>query len=209
VYSASARRAADEDERRLAPPPLPQPPLSSRRPSGAPVRRPDPRSLDSPELRHLRQQLHTRPPRRAEPREPARPAGGPATQAAARPAAPERGLPGWGALLLLVGLAAGAGLIDTAANIQVRGTFNIGIVVASGITILAVRRSDMLPVVLAPPIVYSGAAMFMLYVRSGGFHNKHEVINAALNYLVYGFPAIATATGVVLVIAAIRMLVKR
>jgi hypothetical protein len=128
---------------------------------------------------------------------------------ARRTSTPERGLAAWAALLLLVAIAAAGGLIDTAANIQVRGAFNIGIVVASVIAILAVRRSDMLPVVLAPPIVYSGAAMFMLYVRSGGFHNKHEVINAALNYLVYGFPAIATATAVVLVIAGIRLLVKR
>jgi hypothetical protein len=113
------------------------------------------------------------------------------------------------ALALLVGTAAVGGLIDTVLNSQVRGAFNVGVVVASGLAILLVRRSEMLPVVLAPPIVYSGAAMFMLYVRSGGFHNKHEVINAALNYLVYGFPAIATATAVVLLIAAARLVVKR
>jgi hypothetical protein len=128
----------------------------------------------------------------------------------ARPAEPPpRGLPGWAALLLLIVIAAVGGLIDTAANIQVRGAFNIGIVVASAIAILVVRRTEMLPVVLAPPIVYSGAAMLMLYIRSGGLHNRHEVLNAALNYLVYGFPAIATATGVVLIIAAIRMLAKK
>ena len=127
----------------------------------------------------------------------------------ARHKVPERGLPGWAALLVLIAIAAMGGFLDTATNLQVRGFFNVGIVVASTIAILAVRRSDMLPVVLAPPIVYSLAAMFMLYVRSGGLHNRHEVINAALNYLVYGFPAIAIATGVVLVIAAIRLLAHR
>jgi len=142
------------------------------------------------------------------------PVAGPTTRAPRMPRsgrhkASERGLPGWAALLILIGIAGLGGLIDTATNLQVRGFFNVGIVVASTIAILAVRRSDMLPVVLAPPIVYSLAAMFMLYVRSGGLHNRHEVINAALNYLVYGFPAIAIATGVVLVIAAIRLIARR
>lgn len=127
----------------------------------------------------------------------------------ARRKPPERGLPGWAALLLLIGIAGLGGLLDTATNLQMRGFFNIGIVVASGIAILSVRKSDMLPVVLAPPIVYSMAAMFMLYVRSGGLHNRHEVINAALNYLVYGFPAIAISTGVVLAVAVVRMIARR
>ena len=164
----------------------------------------------TPSAQALRQPVRTPPPRRRDVGGRAVPDLDPRAAQPARPIGPpERGLPGWGALLLLIGIAAVGGLIDTATNTQWRGAFNVGIVLASGIAILAVRRSDMLPVVLAPPIVYSGAAMFMLYIRSGGFHNKHEVINAALNYLVYGFPAIATATGVVLVIAAIRMLVKR
>jgi hypothetical protein len=126
-----------------------------------------------------------------------------------RPVQDVPGIPAWGALLVLVGLAGIGGLIDTAISTQWRGAFNIGIVLASAIAIIAVRRTEMLPIVLAPPIVYSGAAMVMLYIRSGGLHNKSELINAALNYLVYGFPAIATATATVLLIAAFRMLSKR
>jgi Domain of unknown function (DUF6542) len=121
----------------------------------------------------------------------------------------ERGLPGWAALALLVVIAAIGGIIDTATDVQVRGGFNIGIVVASVVAILLVRRSAMLLIVLSPPIVYSAAAMMMLYVRSGGLDNRDEVINAALNYLVYGFPAIATATAVVIVVAFVRQLIKR
>ncbi|MGN6608327.1 MAG: DUF6542 domain-containing protein [Jatrophihabitans sp.] len=127
----------------------------------------------------------------------------------ATPKRRERGLPGWAALLVLVVIAAIGGIIDTATNVQVRGGFNIGIVAASVIAILAVRRSSMLLIVLSPPIVYSAAAMFMLYLRSGGLDNRTEVINAALNYLVYGFPAIATATTAVLLIAVVRQLTKR
>ena len=72
-----------------------------------------------------------------------------------------------------------------------RGGFNIGIVVASVVAILVVRRSDMFPIVVAPPIVYSLASGIMLYLRSGGLHDKKVVLDAAANWLVYGFPAIA------------------
>jgi hypothetical protein len=127
----------------------------------------------------------------------------------APPRAKERGLPWWGALLVLLGIAAIGGLIDTIGSSQTRGGFNIGIVVASVVAILVVRRSHMFPIVIAPPIVYSGAAVFDLYLRSGGLHNKRVVFDAAANYLVYGFPAIASATAAVLIIAGIRLIARR
>lgn len=127
-----------------------------------------------------------------------------------RPArAPERGLPWWGALLLLIAIAAVGGVIDTLGSISVKGGFNIGIVAASVIAILAVRRSQMFPVVIAPPIVYSGAALFQLYVRSSGLSDRKVILDAAANYLVYGFPAIAAATAAVLIIAGIRLIVRK
>ena len=101
------------------------------------------------------------------------------------------------------------GLIDTVASIQVKGGFNIGIVVASIVAILIVKRSHMFPIVIAPPIVYSLAAVFQLYLRSGGLHDKKVVFDAAANYLVYGFPAIAAATAAVLIIAGIRLITRR
>ena len=77
---------------------------------------------------------------------------------------------------------------------------------ASVVAILVVRRSHMFPIVIAPPIVYSAAALFQLYLRSGGLHDKKVVLDAAANYLVYGFPAIAAATAAVLIIAGIRLI---
>jgi len=121
----------------------------------------------------------------------------------------ERGLPAWAALLLLVAVAALGGAIDTLGSFQVRGGFNIGIIVASVLAILAVRRSHMFPIVIAPPIVYSAGALFQLYVRSSGLHDKKVVLDAAANYLVYGFPAIAAATAAVLIIAGIRLISRR
>ena len=83
---------------------------------------------------------------------------------------------------------------------HVRGGFNIGIIVASIVAILAVRRSAMFPIVVAPPIVYSAASGILLYLRSGGLHDRKVLIDTAANWLVYGFPAIAAATAAVLII---------
>lgn len=126
-----------------------------------------------------------------------------------RPEVVERGLPWWAALLLLVAIAGIGGLIDTIGSIQVRGGFNIGIVIGSIIAILLVKRSHMFPIVIAPPIVYSVAAVFQLYLRSSGLNDKRVVLDAAANYLVYGFPAIAAASAAVLIIAGIRLMTRR
>jgi hypothetical protein len=124
-------------------------------------------------------------------------------------ALPERGLPGWGALLLLVVIAGIGGVIDAISGAQVRGGFNWGIIIASVVAILAVRRSGMFPIVVAPPIVYSFASAAMLYVRSSGLHDKKVLFDAAANWLVYGFPAMAGATAAVLIIAGIRLITHR
>jgi hypothetical protein len=121
----------------------------------------------------------------------------------------ERGLPWWAALLLLIAIAGAGGVIDTLGSISVKGGFNVGIVVASVVAVLAVKRSHMFPIVIAPPIVYSAAALFQLYVRSGGLDDREVVLDAAANYLVYGFPAIASATAAVLIIAGIRLIARK
>ena len=80
---------------------------------------------------------------------------------------------------------------------------------ASIVAVLIVRRSHMFPIVIAPPIVYTLAAVFQLYLRSSGLHDKKVVYDAASNYLVYGFPAIAAATAAVLIIAGFRLITRK
>jgi hypothetical protein len=126
-----------------------------------------------------------------------------------RSAPAERGLPGWLAVLLLIAIAGASGLIDSLSGTAVRGVFNYGLVLASLIAILVVRRSQMFPVVVAPPLVYFVASASLLYIRTGGLHNRGKLLDAATNWIVYGFPAIAGATGVVLVVAGIRLLNRR
>jgi hypothetical protein len=121
----------------------------------------------------------------------------------------ERGLPAWAALLVLLAIAGIGGVIDTVSGSQVRGGFNVGIVVASVVAMLLVRRSAMFPVVIAPPLVYSLASASMLYVRSSGLKDRKVLLDGAANWLVYGFPAIAAATAAVLIIAGVRLITRR
>ncbi len=89
------------------------------------------------------------------------------------------------------------------------GGVNIAIIVGALMAILIVRRLAMFPVVIAPPLVYILGSAAVLYLRSGGPHNKTVLIDIATNWLVYGFPAMAAATAIVLVIAGVRMALRR
>jgi uncharacterized protein DUF6542 len=121
----------------------------------------------------------------------------------------QRGLPAWGALLVLLAIAGLGGAIDMLSGTSVRGWFNVGIIVASIVAILLVRRSGMFPIVIAPPIVYSVASGLTLYIRSGGLNDRKVLIDSAANWLVYGFPAIAGATAAVLIIAGVRLIIRK
>ena len=121
----------------------------------------------------------------------------------------ERGVPGWLAVLVLIGITGIGGLIDLLQGTTIKGAFNIALIVGSVVAILIVRRHSMFSVVVAPPLVYFVASAVVLYVRSGGLSNRSRLIDSAINWLVYGFPAIAGATGAVLIIAGIRMIRRR
>jgi hypothetical protein len=118
-------------------------------------------------------------------------------------------LPGWAALLVLVAIAAIGGLVDMLRGTHVRGAFNIAIVVAALVAIVVVRRSSMFTVVVAPPIVYTAASLGTVYIRSGGLKDRKVLFDAAANWLVYGFPAIAAATAAVLIVAGVRLIIRR
>lgn len=119
------------------------------------------------------------------------------------------GLTSWAALVVLLIIAGIGASFDSLAGTGIRGGFNIAIIVASIVAILLVRRTGMFPIVIAPPIVYSAASAAMLYVRSDGLNDHKALYDAAANWLVYGFPAIAGATAAVLIIAGVRMLAHR
>jgi hypothetical protein len=128
---------------------------------------------------------------------------------ASGPAKPVRGLSGWLSVLVLVAATVLGIVIDAMRGVQLGTGFNVGIIAGSVLGILLVRRSAMFPVVVAPPIVYSLGAGISLYVRSKGLHDRGVLIDAATNWLVYGFPAIAAASAAVLIIAGIRLITHR
>jgi hypothetical protein len=132
-----------------------------------------------------------------------------AARAQARATTNQRGLPGWGALLVLIAIAVLGDIIDSVAGNTAQGGFNIAIVVASIVAILLVRHRDMFPIVVAPPLVYFISSAGMLYINSGGLHNRKSIIDHAANWLVYGFPAIAGASAAVLIIAGVRLVIGK
>lgn len=123
-------------------------------------------------------------------------------------AARERAVPGWLAVLVLIAISGIGGLIDLLQGSSIKGAFNIALIIGSVVAILIVRRRSMFSVVVAPPLVYFVASATVLYVRSGGLSNRSRLIDSAINWLVYGFPAIAGATAAVLIIAGIRMIIR-
>jgi Gpi18-like mannosyltransferase len=121
----------------------------------------------------------------------------------------ERGIPGWAAVLLLLLIAGVGGVIDQISGASIQGAFNWALILASLVAILLVRRRQMFPVVIAPPLVYFIASAAKLYFSSNGLKDRAALTDAAANWLVYGFPAIAGATAIVLVIAGVRMIGRR
>jgi hypothetical protein len=111
-------------------------------------------------------------------------------------------LTGVGALLLLCGIALVAGVLDVVAGDALRLVFSGGLVLGTAVAALLVTRRDILMVVFAPPLVYVAASAIAVLLGRG--NPGGGLIDAAAGWLVYGFPAMASATGVAAVIAAIR-----
>lgn len=123
-----------------------------------------------------------------------------------RRAVPERGLSWWVGLLLLVGIAVLGAIVGSIGPMAAGTGFNIGLVVGSIVAIIAVKRSHMFPVVIAPPIVFFAVAVLQVYVRSSGAKN-HRLVLAT--HLVDGFPAMAAATAAVLIVAGFRLITRK
>jgi hypothetical protein len=123
---------------------------------------------------------------------------------------PRYGVASWLALgVMVIGTGVGVVIDVTGGGSTVRGGLNIAIIIASVLAILIVRKRGMFPIVIAPPIVYSIGEGIVLYIRSDGLHDSRDRFDVAANWLVYGFPAMAAATAAVLIIAGLRMIIRR
>ena len=110
-------------------------------------------------------------------------------------------------MLALVGITAVGVAVDVLLDMS--AGVNVGVIIGSLVAILIVRRSAMFPVVVAPPLVYVVASALVLILRSGGPTSTRVLFDFGANWLIYGFPSIAAATAVVVVIGTIRRLARR
>ena len=113
-----------------------------------------------------------------------------------------RTLTGVGAVLVMTGISAVAGLLDVLAGSALRLIFAAGLVLGTLVAGLLVVRRDLLMVVFAPPLVFLAASAVAVLLGRGD--NGGGLIDLATSWLVYGFPAMAVATGVALVIWLVR-----
>ena len=118
------------------------------------------------------------------------------------PAAGGPALTGVGAVLLLAGIAAVAGVLDVLAGSSLRLIFACGLVLGALIAALFVRRRDGLMVVFAPPLVFVAASAVAVLLGRG--ESGGTLIDLATSWLVFGFPAMAIATGVAAVVWLVR-----
>lgn len=111
-------------------------------------------------------------------------------------------LTGPGAVLVLVGIAAVAGVVDVVAGDSLRLVFSGGLVLGAVVAALLVSRRDLLTVVFAPPLVYLAASLVAVLLGRG--EGGGDLIDVATSWLVYGFPAMAAATAAAGLVAAAR-----
>lgn len=101
------------------------------------------------------------------------------------------------ALCLAVGI-----VVDQVLSIG--GGLRIGLIVGCLAAVLMVRRRSLFPVLVAPPLAFIVGSAAELVVQSGGIPGRTDLLGFATGWLVYGFPTIAVATGLVLVVGAAR-----
>jgi hypothetical protein len=113
-------------------------------------------------------------------------------------------LSGAGAVSLLVAVALAGGGVDVVTGAGLRIGFAIGLTLGSLLAAMLVRRDGLLLVVFAPPLVFLAASLLFVLVSAGGIDGAGTLVDAATGWLVYGFPAMAAATGAAAVTAGIR-----
>ncbi len=111
-----------------------------------------------------------------------------------------RGMAGPAAALLAFVVSGIGGSIDVFTGPGLRLLFAICLIGSTAVAAALVRRSDLLWVVLAPPLICLALAMVNVLTTS------HSATGLTMDYLAHGFPAIAIATGLAALIGGVRLL---
>ncbi len=126
--------------------------------------------------------------------------------------APPRGvtLTGAGALALAFVVSLAGGAFDLVTGPGLRRGFAIALVLGAVLAAFLVRTRDLFAVVVSPPLIYLTVSILATIPHAdGAFSSKTKFLALAANWLVYGFPEMAAATGLAAVIAIIRVLARR
>jgi hypothetical protein len=119
-------------------------------------------------------------------------------------------LTGAGAVALAFVVSLIGGSYDLVTGPGLRRGFAVALVVGAVLAALLVRTKDLFTVVVAPPMIYMLVSLLATIPHSNGaFGSKAKFTGTLANWLVYGFPEMAAATGLALVIAVIRLLMRR
>jgi hypothetical protein len=116
-----------------------------------------------------------------------------------------RSFSGLRAVLVLLAVALAGGCIDVVTGAGLRLGFAVGLALGSLLAALLVRRRQLLVVVFAPPLVFLAASLLFVLAAPGGSGSTGRLVDAATGWLVYGFPAMAIATGIAVVTAGLRI----
>jgi hypothetical protein len=133
-----------------------------------------------------------------------RPAGRAAERAAAEPAAGSR-LRGVLAVLGVFVITLAGGAIDSFLGVGLGTLTLVTLVAATAVGTLLVRRRDLLTVVVSPPLVFVAVAL----VNIGLAPSASCTLPTLATVLIRGFPTMAVATGVALVLAIVRWAARR
>ncbi|MGI8870429.1 MAG: DUF6542 domain-containing protein [Mycobacteriales bacterium] len=114
----------------------------------------------------------------------------------------ERGVHGLVASLVILVIAGIGGAVDSMTGDGLRTVFAVCLVVGVVIAGLVVRRSDVLYIVFAPPLVTVMLALVTVLTTS------KSAFDLLASYLSNGFPPIAIASAVGALIAGIRLIFR-
>ena len=117
-------------------------------------------------------------------------------------AAAQRRLPALVALLVLAACLAVGIVVDQV--VSSGAGLRIGLIVGSLLAVLSVRFRSLFAVVVSPPLAFILGSAAELVVKSGGLPSRTDLLGFATGWLVYGFPTIAAASAIVLVVAGVR-----
>jgi hypothetical protein len=119
------------------------------------------------------------------------------------------GLTGTGAVALALVVTLAGGSFDLLTGPGLRRGFAVALVVGAVLAAVLVRTESLFTVAVSPPLIYIVVSLLAAIPHANGaFESKSKFSALLANWLVYGFPEMIAATGLAIVIAIVRLLMR-